>query len=346
MSALKILTAGPLTTIQDLGRFGYQYQGITTGGALDEHAARWANKLLGNAPGAALLEITLGNFSLEAETDTWIAITGARAELLLNGESVSGWQTLKLHAGDQLSIGWAEAGMRIYLAVYGGIQSAPEFGSRSTVVREGIGGLAGKAIVAGDQLPVAACPAASPVAIPEFKRSVPPCYLPDYFQAERFPPEHLLQEHLLQEHGQGDTSSLEGTEKADEILTLRVIEGYQIEHFSNDCLKNFYSESYQIRSESDRMGIRLQGSPLQPQIQGIASEGICFGAIQVPSDGQPIVLLKDRQTLGGYPKLGSLLPLDSFKLAQQRPGTLVRFTPISAQAAVEEMRAFYQFFSF
>lgn len=341
MSGLKILTAGPLTTIQDLGRFGYQYQGITTGGALDEHAARWANKLLGNAPEVALLEITLGNFSLEAETDTWIAITGAKAELLLNGQSVSGWQTFKLHAGDQLSIGWAEAGIRIYLAVYGGIQSAPEFGSRSTVVREGIGGLTGKAIVAGDQLPVAACPTASPAAIPELKRSVPPCYLPGYFQTELLPPEHLLKE-----HGQGDTSSLEEAEKADKILTLRVIEGYQIEHFSNDCLKNFYSESYQIRSESDRMGIRLQGSPLQPQIQGIASEGICFGAIQVPSDGQPIILLKDRQTLGGYPKLGSLLPLDSFKLAQQRPGTLVRFTPISANAATDEMRAFYQFFSF
>lgn len=303
---LRVLNGGILALVQDLGRFGYQHLGLSTGGAADEHAYLWANRLLGNVSGAAAVEICFGGLQLEAEISTRIAMTGADLQPTLNGEPVAGWQTLELQRGDRLAFGYAKQGIRGYLAVQGGFQIEPVFGSVSTVMREQVGGLDGKGgkLQAGDLLPCAAGDTSRHF-------SLAPRYRPDYSQP----------------------------------LTLRVIEGHQRELFPAAELARFYSETYRISPQSDRMGVRLSGPALQPLADGIISEGISFGAVQVPKDGQPIILLKDRQTIGGYPKLGTVFALDAFKLAQRQPHTEVRFAPMPLHEAQHKLQQFYRFFS-
>ncbi len=302
---LKVIKPGALSLVQDLGRWGFQHYGLSPGGAMDEHAARWANKLLGNPAKAALLEITLGNIELLAECDCQIAITGAKQPLLINQQPVPAWSTCQLRAGDRLFMGFATSGQRSYLAVAGGFQIAESFGSVASVQREQIGAFAGQPLRQGNGLPCAASCAEKPV------RSVPWRYVPDY----------------------------------DQPLTLRVIPGYQADQFAGRALETFYNSDYCLSSDSNRMGFRLQGEVLDSGVSGLLSEGISYGAIQVPPDGQPIILMKDRQTLGGYPKLGTVLPLDAFRLSQCRPGTAVRFETMQLPAAQAVMRAFYTFFS-
>ncbi|WP_299183228.1 biotin-dependent carboxyltransferase family protein [uncultured Neptuniibacter sp.] len=307
MSGLRVIKPGPFSLIQDLGRFGYQHYGVTTGGALDEHAARWANRLLENTADKALLEVTLGNLELQAEHSVWIAITGADCPIQINNESCAGWQTHFLEKGDRITLGWARNGQRAYLAVKGGFSLRPEFGSCSTVVREGLGGIEGKALAVEDLLPCQNSCSDDFIC----NRGVPYRSIPDYSAP----------------------------------TTLRVISGYQIDNFSQQSRSTFYSTPYKVKVESDRMGYRLEGAGVSAEITGIFSEGIAFGAIQIPPDGQPIIMLKDRQTLGGYPKIGTLLPIDAFRLSQCRPGTEVCFEPISLAEGQEIMRQFYQFFS-
>ncbi len=306
MSGLRVLNTGILALVQDLGRLGYQHLGLSTGGAADEHAYLWANRLLGNAPGAAALEVCFGGLQLEAETATRIAITGADLQPTLNGQLVSAWQTLNLQPGDRLRFGYAKSGVRAYLAVQDGFDIKPVFGSVATVMREQIGGLDGKGgkLAVGDLLPCTASQPRGTVAIS-------PGRLPDYSQP----------------------------------LTLRVIEGHQSELFPVEALARFYREAYQISPQSDRMGVRLSGPELHPLADGIISEGISFGAVQVPKDGQPIILLKDRQTIGGYPKLGTVFALDAFMLSQRQPNTEVRFAPMPLYEAQRELQRFYRFFN-
>lgn len=306
VKGLKVLKAGGLALLQDSGRFGAQGMGLTCGGAMDEHAARWANRLLHNTPDAALLEITLGNLVLEAEVPTQIALTGAECEVTINGALCQNWCTHGLKAGDRLHIGWARSGMRGYLAVVGGFRVVPEFGSVATVVREGVGGLDGGALKAGQTLPLQPRPDAD-----KPRRCVPPAYQPKY---------------------------------ECEVLPLRLISGYQYEQFDPQVVAALYSASYRLAAQSDRMGMRLAGPAVVPPVSGILSEGISFGAVQIPPDGQPIVMMKDRQTIGGYPKLGSVLPLDLFRLSQLRPGGQVSFVPIQLAEAQLLMRRFYRFF--
>ncbi len=305
MSGLRVLNPGILSLVQDLGRFGHQHQGLSTGGAADEHAYLWVNRLLGNAPDAAAVEVSFGGLQLEAEVATRIAITGADLQPTLNGASVPSWQTLNLQPGDRLTFGYAKSGVRAYLAVQDGFDIEPVFGSVATVMREQIGGLDGKGgkLAAGDLLPCTTSSQRSRVAIS-------PGQLPDYAQP----------------------------------LTLRVIEGHQRELFPAEALARFYREVYQISPQSDRMGVRLSGPELHPLADGIISEGISFGAVQVPKDGQPIILLKDRQTIGGYPKLGTVFALDAFMLSQRQPNTEVRFAPMPLHEAQLELQRFYRFF--
>ncbi|MBR9828613.1 MAG: biotin-dependent carboxyltransferase [Oceanospirillales bacterium] len=304
-SGLRVLNPGILALVQDLGRFGYQQLGLSTGGAADEHAYLWANRLLGNVPGAAAVEVCYGGLKLEAEVATRVAVTGADLQLTLNGQPVSPWQTLNLVPGDQLAFGYPKTGVRAYLAVQGGLQIKPVYGSVATVMREQIGGLdgCGGKLKVGDLLP---CFGADPAR--HFR--VTTGYIPDYTQP----------------------------------LTLRVIEGHQCALFPAEVLARFYSEAYEISPQSDRMGVRLSGPELHPLADGIISEGISFGAIQVPKDGQPIILLKDRQTIGGYPKLGTVFALDAFMLAQRQPHTDIRFAPMPLHEAQLELQRFYRFF--
>ncbi|MDO8826134.1 biotin-dependent carboxyltransferase family protein [Methylophaga sp.] len=302
---LKVLKPGILTLVQDLGRFAYQHIGLSPGGAADEHAFLWANRLLDNPPNSPTLEICFGGLQLEALTNTNIAITGADMQASLNGKPLENWQTHPINAGDKLSFAHAKSGIRSYLAIQDGFQFQPSFGSVATVMREKMGGIDGygSPLKADDFLPCSKNQ-------PRLKTYVPPLFIPDYQQP----------------------------------LILSVIPTDQSEHFDAAELEKLYHWTYRISPHSNSMGIRLEGEPIKPKVPGIISEGIAYGTIQLPPDGQPIILLKDRQTMGGYPKLGTLFVLDAFLLAQQQANTEVRFTQISLEEAQEQLRYFYHFF--
>lgn len=298
-TGLTVIKPGMLTLMQDLGRFGYQHLGLTPGGAADEQAFLWANKLLGNSPNSPALEITLGGLILEVQKSTRIALTGADLQASCNGETLANWQTHNVKAGDRLQFGFSRSGIRAYLAVVGGFEVAPTFGSVATVVREQMGGLdgLGRPLQEGDCLPCAASERG-------MLRRVPPRFIPDYT----------------------------------EPLTVRVMESEQRALFDDAGVSRFYASEYRVSTQSDRMGVRLDGPTLHPTVGGIVSEGIPFGAIQVPPSGQPIILLKDRQTIGGYPKLGTVHPLDAFALAQRQHGQPIRFMPVSLEESQDYVR--------
>jgi biotin-dependent carboxylase-like uncharacterized protein len=283
---------GLMTLIQDAGRFGQHGIGLTCGGPLDADAFYWANRLCGNVGDEAALEVSFGGLALEAQLPTMIAVTGADVVLTINGEEQPQWQSHAVKPGDNIKLGYATAGCRAYLAVKGGFNIKPSFGSVATVAREGVGGLNGGKLIQGDLLPCAS-----------------------HINAASY--------QLLESHRPIYTKS----------VTLRVILGYQKETFSSLALARFFSSEYTTTDRSDRMGYRLEGSEIKSSINGILSEGICHGVIQVPADGQPIVLLNDRQTIGGYPKLGSVISLDTAKLAQLTPGAKVNFEEITIDDA-------------
>lgn len=290
--SLRVIQPGVLSLLQDEGRFGQHGIGLTVGGPLDGEAFQLCRRLLANPPRSTAIEISFGGLSLEAGIDTFICVTGAKLPLRINGEPHALWQVHPLRAGDRIELGYSQQGCRSYLGVAGGFAVPPVFGSTATVVREGIGGLRGEKLAAGDELP---CPA------PGHRELL---RLPDAWQP-----------------------------RYGEQVELRVIPGYQYDHFTRLQQRRFFSLEWEVGQRSDRMGYRLEGPALTCDLQGILSEGICMGAIQVPADGQPIVLLNDRQTIGGYPKIGSALSLDTARLSQLRPGGRVRFQPITPESA-------------
>ena len=292
MSSYTVLAPGVLSLLQDLGRFGQAALGLTTGGPMDPQSAYWANRLLSNPQGSTLIECSVGGLQLKANGSSYIAVTGANAALTINGRAAQAWTTHKVSNGDVIELAMASQGLRCYLAVAGGFDVKPQFGSSSTVLREGVGGLNGNKLQAGDNLP-----AAQVTSLPRLQ--LPVQYRPQF----------------------------------NRILTLRLIEGYQAASFASTERQRFYLNSYQVTPQADRMGYKLKGGAIRCQQSQLLSEGICYGAVQIPPDGQPIVLLNDRQTLGGYPKIGSVLSLDCALLSQAGAGVEVYFTPISAEQA-------------
>ncbi|MEP0201842.1 MAG: biotin-dependent carboxyltransferase family protein [Halioglobus sp.] len=290
--SMRVAQPGLLSLIQDGGRYGRHNIGLTTGGPLDGGAFAMCNRLLGNTPGSALVEISFGGLQLEAQVDTYICVTGADVPLTINGHDADLWRSHRVRAGEIIALEFATTGCRAYLGVAGGFDIPQSFGSSATVVREHIGGLTGDKLNAGDVLP---------------------CKAVTEHRCKYLPPEHQPRYH--------------------DTVTVRVIPGYQQSSFSRLQQRRFFSNAYEVSDRCDRMGYRLEGPAIDCDIQGILSEGICHGAIQIPADGQPIVLLNDRQTIGGYPKIGSALSLDTHSLAQLRPGGKVFFTPISTHAA-------------
>jgi biotin-dependent carboxylase-like uncharacterized protein len=292
VSGFCVTQPGLLSLLHDRGRYGAHKLGLTTGGPLDFIAFDWANRLLGNHANATCLEVSFGGLQLQADIDTSLVITGATAPCKLNGDDIEQWHTRDIKKGDELEIGFASAGTRIYLAVTGGFTITPSFGSSSTVLREKIGGLNGDKLQAGDYLPCAPGQLSTH------------CYLP---RQER--PEY------------GDQA------------TLRVVSGYQQAAFDALQQWRFFNSEYQLTDRCDRMGFRLEGESVHSDLVGMLSEGICLGAIQIPADGQPIVLMNDRQTIGGYPKIGSVIAEDTPRLAQLSPGNRVNFAAISIEQA-------------
>ncbi|MDP3815667.1 biotin-dependent carboxyltransferase family protein [Pseudomonas sp.] len=304
MNGLRVLKSGPLSLLQDGGRRGWQHLGVSPSGPLDMHAAAWANRLLHNPWGTPLLEVALGDLELQAELDTWVAVCGADMPLCVDEEPQPPWSRLPLRAGQRLKLGFARSGQRAYLAVVGGFSVEPVLGSVSTQQREHLGGLHGE----GAQLQVddlLPCRSGSFV----LKASVPWPYLPDYSCKP----------------------------------LLRVITGGDAAHFEEDQLQGFFARHWQLSPQSDRMGARLLGEALQAPARQW-SLGVGRGAIQVPPDGQPIILQADHQTMGGYPLLGWLHPLDQSRLAQCPAYHELRFTPVSVSDTQAELREFYQFF--
>jgi antagonist of KipI len=292
---IRIEKAPPFATVQDLGwRTGRAF-GLPRGGAMDPTLLTMANTLVGNPPGAAGIEWALGSGTVSVDRDCLIAVLGAE-ELQLGGQSAPGDHPV-VHArrGGSLTIVPGMHHRFIYIAVRGGIDVPPLMGSRSTYIPGGFGGYEGRRLTAGDLLPVGPAPDV------ELGSTVHP----------RFP-----------------VTPRPAGEAGD--LTLMVTPGPQWDRFGADARDTFFKSRYLVSSSSDRMGYRLDGPPVVPSERAtLPSEAACPGAVQIPDGGQPIVLMPDGPTVGGYAKIAVLRPEDLRRLAQAVPGRPVRFTAAS-----------------
>lgn len=302
MTGLEVLAPGPQTLIQDRGRQGVLHLGLTSAGPMDRLSFDWANRLCGNPAGTTALEVTFGGLELRVRAALQLAVTGPEATLAINGAPANLWQGHNLLPGDQLRLGYARRGCRLYLAVRGGFAIDRVFGSTATVLREQLGGGAGRALVRGDLLLVGGGAARADEPPPR-RFYLPPPLRPSY-------PDEQDAEHWL-----------------------RVIPCLQARLLPRMEKRRFFATAYQLSAHCDRMGYRLSGDALNLPPMALLSEGITPGTIQIPADGQPIVLMRDHQTLGGYPRIGTLLSADSDRLAQLRSGDRVRFTPVSLDGA-------------
>lgn len=297
---IKILKSGGHMTVQDLGRRGYQQFGVSVCGAMDVFAFKMANALLGNDDHCAALEASFTGPELLFLRDTKVAITGAKAPIYLNNLMIEPWQSHWVRQGDILRIGSFETGSRLYIACKGGIDVPLVMGSRSTDLKAEIGGLEGRALRANDVL------------------ALPP--VSDGFDG----------------HDYGIGSSLEAVYGHPNLI--RVIMGPQQDAFTDEGLYAFLNTPYHVSMDSNRMGYRLLGKPiLMSTSADILSEGLAFGSIQVPSNGQPIVMLADRQPTGGYAKIAVIIHHDLPKFSQLRPGDYVSFQAVT-QEEVEALK--------
>jgi antagonist of KipI len=295
---IRVLDPGPQTTVQDLGRPGHLRYGIPPSGPIDRAAFVVANRLVGNPDGAAGLECTVMGPRFEVETACAIAVTGAEMPVAVNGAEASAWTTLPLKAGDVVKLGAARAGVRAYVALSGGIDVPLVLGSRATYLRGRLGGLGGRALRKDDRL------ALFPASLPSIRRAT---------AAARIdlgaPPQ------------------------------IRVVLGPQADRFTSDGIAALVGGEYEMLPQSDRMGARLKG-PRIAHARGhdIISDGIALGSIQVPGDGQPIALLVDRQSTGGYTKIATICSFDIGRLGQVKPGQRVRFRAIELAEAHRLLR--------
>ena len=297
MSRLMIEASTPLCLLQDAGRFGVRHLGVTQGGAADWRSMSWANWLLGNGLAAPVIEITLGGFTVVAEEECVLALAGADLGARVGGEALTPWRSFRLHKGQRLQFTQPLLGARAYLAAPGGFDAPKVLGSSATVVREELGGLDGM----GRALDKGA----------SLSYSGNPVMLLRELTADQRPDLNL-------------------------DAPLDLVLGAQIGEFSGQSLFDAFNSLWHLDSRADRMGIRLLGTALHYQGKPMISEGIPLGAVQVPPDGQPIVLLNDRQTIGGYPRLGALTPLALARLAQCLPGAQVRLRPVVQEVAHRE----------
>lgn len=298
MSMWRVQSAGMLTTVQDRGREGLRHLGIARGGALDASAAWLANTLVGNDEDRALLELTLHGPALQLPQPATIALTGAAIDARAGDWPVPMNRPVALPACT-LTLGTMRGGIRSYLAVAGGFTTPPVLGSRSTDLRGGFGGLEGRALRAGDALPVHP-QGVGTVGSP----SATPWWINDDMHA-----------------------------RTDQGQPIRFVAS------SHPAAGPLAQADWRASPRSDRQGLRLQGDALAVDAGVGISEPVAPGCIQLPADGQPIVLLADAQTVGGYPRLGFVIGADLPRLAQLAPGRRLRFTPVSLADAHRAARA-------
>lgn len=317
MRSIAVLEPGPLATVQDRGRFGFRALGVPVSGAMDLQALRVGNLLVGNCDAEAGIEITVGGFLARFHCDAGFALSGAARGAYLNGEPIAFWQAHRAKDGDVLSIGDASfadeygrsikrkvleefadagAGLRIYLAVSGGIELPPVMGSRSTYLRGGFGGLGGRRLLPGDALPLG---------------------YPAGKAREKAAPAELIPRYSSRP-------------------VLRAILGPQEDRVLDEGKSVFFSETYEVSLRADRMGLALAGPSLKlAGGADIISDGTCPGAVQVHGNLQPTILASDCQTAGGYVKIATVIAADLPLVAQLSPGDRVRFEEMNLWQARE-----------
>ena len=297
--SITVLNPGLLTTVQDQGRIGYQQFGVSVSGVMDPRSASLANILVGNDEKEAVLECTMMGPHLQFNQANCIAITGGDLMPTLDGKPIPNYTAVKVEAGQVLKFTMPKTGCRAFIAFAGGLDIPEVMGSRSTYMKAKIGGMEGRKLQKDDVIGFRAPKA-------ELKN------MNFRSMASEFVPR--------------------------KEYTVRVVLGPQDDYFTDAGIQTFLSEVYSVTAEFDRMGCRLEGAVIQHKDGGdIISDGIAFGAIQVPSSGQPIIMLGDRQTTGGYTKIANVISVDFRILAQLKQGDKVRFEKVSVKAAQDAL---------
>lgn len=315
MGVIRVLEPGLFTTVQDLGRPGYGPMGVSASGAADAVSLRVGNRLVGNAEGAAGLEMTLLGGAFSFDEGAVMALAGSDFGATLEGEAIEMWRAFEARAGQTLRLGPTRSGARCYLCVGGGVEVKPFLGSASTHVLSGLGGHEGRALRKGDELKIGSA-----------SRGV----VGEGLGAAR------LRRRALPETAR---------------KVLRVTPGPQNEWFSEGARQAFYGNAFRVAEESNRMGIRLEGARISAHSGGLAadeetdrnadssgsgemiSEGVALGAVQVPESGLPIILFVEQQTTGGYPKIANVISADFHSLGQLRPRDEIRFELVEMETA-------------
>ena len=303
MNAVKVISPGALTTVQDAGRFGFLQSGISVSGVMDSYSHRAANLLVDNPQEEAVLEVTLMGPVLEFQCSTRIAVTGAVMQLKLNDQPVPMWQTIPVKEGDRLSFAGIQGGCRAYIAFAGGLDVPVIMGSKSTNLKAQMGGFEGRMLKRDDVVPLKA---------PSGEAKL-------WAASEEWIPKFPTQ------------------------ITLRAVLGPQEDLFTEEGIASFLNTEYVVTPANDRMGYRLEGEEITHKVGAdIVSDGIVMGAVQVPSSGQPIILMADRQTTGGYTKIATVVTADLPLLAQAQAGTKIRFERVSVEEAQQLLRVFHE----
>jgi antagonist of KipI len=289
MAKIRIIKAGLQTTIQDNGRWGYQQFGMPVAGAMDINSLHFANKLLGNDLNEACLETTIDGPTIEFDSDTYISICGADMQAQINKTNVEMYKALHVKAGDVLSFKGLINGCRTYIAFSGGISVPEVMGSKSTYMRGKLGGFKGRELKSGDEIEIG---------------------------VNNRNPE-------IQAIGNIEIPIFK------DCFTAKIIAGPESGYFTLKGLETFLYTEYTLSQQCDRMGYRLSGTKIEHKSKAeIISSGIAFGTIQVPSHGEPIIMMADRQTTGGYPRIACIVSEDLPYIAQLKPGDKLRFKEV------------------
>ena len=293
---ISVISPGPLTTVQDAGRFGYMQSGFSPGGCMDTRSMKIANILVGNEKGEGVLEMTMMGGAFSFDCTSVIAVTGADMKPTLNGEECPMYKAIEVKKGDELRFSRAESGMRTYLAVAGGFDLPLAMGSMSTNLKCKLGGFQGRKLQRGDEIPLRQSVNITFVGKRKFKNEV----------------------------------------KYTKSITLRAVLGPQDDYFTEKGIETFFEKTYTVTDKSDRMGIRLDGEKIESKNGvDIISDGVTTGSVQIPASGTPIIMMADRQTTGGYAKIATVLSTDLHLIAQAKPGTVIRFQKVTAEEAIK-----------
>ena len=294
MSTIRVQSPGLSTTVQDLGRQGFGLFGVSPSGAADPIALRLGNRLVMNAENAAALEMALVGGTFSFPEGAVLALTGSDFGATLDGLPLDMWTSVNVLPGQTIRFGPTQSGARCYLCVHGGIAVRPFLGSASTQILSGLGGFKGRSLRKADVMKI------GPQTQSFRKRAIAP------------------------------QASIELSRRE----SLQVTPGPQTDWFLESSLRTFYAEKYRISEQSNRMGVRLEGTGvLQNQDQRMVTEGVSLGAIQIPPEGSPIILFVEQQTTGGYPKVANVISADLHRIGQLRPRDYVQFSEVTIETA-------------